>query len=134
MSAAQARAAWGGELDGQAAEAGCCYVLRPRWAKGSADFGLMFEAGKLVRYDVRTAKETAPGGGKAGMDLAQLRAPYAGRVQEKPHKYIEGGKVLRIRSSAGQTGVLVFELDATGKVTAWRVGLPPQVDYVEGCG
>ncbi|TQC57293.1 lectin, partial [Pantoea dispersa] len=35
---------------------------------------------------------------------------------------------------AGQSGVLVFETDAAGKVVAWRVGLPPQVDYVEGCG
>jgi hypothetical protein len=28
---------------------------------------------------------------------------------------------------------LVFETDAAGKATAWRVGLSPQVDYVEGC-
>ncbi|WP_369977315.1 lectin [Xanthomonas bundabergensis] len=134
MSAAQARAAWGGELDGQPGEAGGCYVLRPRWAKGGNDFGLMFEADKLVRYDVRTAKETAPGGGKVGMDLAQLRALYAGRVEEQPHKYIEGGKVLRIAGATAQSGVLAFEIDAAGKASAWRVGLPPQVDYVEGCG
>lgn len=134
MSAAQARAAWGGELDGQPGEAGGCHVLRPRWAKGGNDFGLMFEADKLVRYDVRTAKETAPGGGKVGMDLAQLRTLYAGRVEEQPHKYIEGAKMLRIRSAADHPGVLVFETDAAGKATAWRVGLPPQVDYVEGCG
>lgn len=134
MSAAQARAAWGGELDGQPGEAGGCYVLRPRWAKGGNDFGLMFEADKLVRYDVRNAKETAPGGGKVGMDLAQLRALYAGRVEEQPHKYIEGGKVLRIAGATAQSGVLAFEIDAAGKASAWRVGLPPQVDYVEGCG
>jgi hypothetical protein len=134
MSAAQARAAWGGELDGQAGEAGGCYVLRPRWAKDNANFGLMFEGDKLVRYDVRTAKETAPGGGKVGMDLAQLRTLYAGRVEEQPHKYVEGGKVLRIAGANAQAGVLVFEVDAAGKATAWRVGLPPQVDYVEGCG
>lgn len=134
MSAAQARTAWGGELDGQPGEAGGCYVLKPRWAKGGTDFGLMFEADKLVRYDVRTAKETAPGGGKVGMDLVQLRALYAGRVEEQPHKYIEGGKILRISSGAAASGVLVFEIDAAGKASAWRVGLPPQVDYVEGCG
>ena len=28
---------------------------------------------------------------------------------------------------------LVFEVDAAGKVTSWRVGLSPQVEYVEGC-
>ncbi|HMT37998.1 MAG TPA: lectin, partial [Thermomonas sp.] len=33
-------------------------------------------------------------------------------------------------------GVLVFEVDGTGdeaRATTWRIGLPPQVDYVEGC-
>jgi hypothetical protein len=27
----------------------------------------------------------------------------------------------------------VFETDAGGTVTEWRAGVPPQVDYVEGC-
>ncbi|MET7143759.1 lectin [Xanthomonas sp. PPL139] len=134
MSAAQARAAWGGELDGQPSAGSSCYVLRPRWAKGNHQFGLMVEDDTLVRYDVRTAKETAPGGGKVGMDLAQLRALYAGRLEEQPHKYVEGAKVLRVRGESGQPGVLVFDTDAAGKAIAWRVGLPPQVDYVEGCG
>ncbi|WP_050946544.1 hypothetical protein, partial [Xanthomonas sacchari] len=133
MPAAQARAAWGGELDGQPSAGSNCYVLRPRWAKGNNQFGLMVEDDTLVRYDVRTAKETAPGGGKVGMGLANLRALYAGRLEEQPHKYVEGAKVLRVREP-GQPGVLVFETDAAGKVIAWRVGLPPQVDYVEGCG
>ncbi|WOS41471.1 lectin [Xanthomonas rydalmerensis] len=134
MPVAQARAAWGGELDGQPSAGSSCHVLRPRWAKDNNQFGLMVEGDKLVRYDVRTAKETAPGGGKVGMDLAQLRALYAGRLEEQPHKYVEGAKVLRVRGEAGQPGVLVFETDAAGKAVAWRVGLPPQVDYVEGCG
>ena len=37
---------------------------------------------------------------------------------------------------AGGKGVLVFEVDGTGddaRATTWRIGLPPQVDYVEGC-
>jgi len=28
---------------------------------------------------------------------------------------------------------LLFETDAAGKITRWRVGVPPQIDYVEGC-
>lgn len=28
---------------------------------------------------------------------------------------------------------LVFEVDAADNVTSWRVGLSPQVEYVEGC-
>ena len=38
----------------------------------------------------------------------------------------------RIEDPDGE-GVLVFETDASGRVTEWRAGLPPQVDYVEGC-
>jgi len=41
--------------------------------------------------------------------------------------------VLRVTAPQG-TGALVFETDAQGRVTRWRAGVPPQVDYVEGCG
>jgi hypothetical protein len=57
---------------------------------------------------------------------------YAGRIEEQPHKYVEGGKNLRIKSDDGASA-LVFEVDANGKVTAWRAGVSPQIDYVEGC-
>ena len=130
MSAEQARQAWGGELEGEAAADGGCYYLRPQWAKNAAEFGLMFEDGKFVRVDVGNDKETAPGGGRRGMSAEQLRALYPGRIEEQPHKYVQGAKNLRVSEGAG---ALVFETDAAGKVTAWRIGQPPQVDYVEGC-
>jgi len=99
----------------------------------AAYFAFMVESDKFVRYDVGNDKEVAPGGGKVGMDAAQIRKLYGDRVEEQPHKYVEGGKVLRIKADAGSDNALVFEADATGKVTAWRVGQQPQVDYVEGC-
>jgi hypothetical protein len=46
---------------------------------------------------------------------------------------VEGGHYLSIAASGVAPSKLVFETDAAGKVTAWRVGLTPQVDYVEGC-
>ena len=124
------RAAWGGDLEGHPGEA--CFYLWPKWVKAPADFAFMFEDGRFVRYDVGTAKETAPGGGKVGMTAGQILDLYAGHVGEQPHKYVVGGKVLRVTRADGD-GVLVFEVDADGKVTAWRAGMPPQVDYVEGC-
>jgi hypothetical protein len=33
----------------------------------------------------------------------------------------------------GGKSALVFEVDPSGKATDWRIGVPPQVDYVEGC-
>ncbi|WP_363800610.1 lectin [Lysobacter firmicutimachus] len=133
MSAEQARQAWGGELKGEATPDGGCYYLQPQWAKNAAEFGLMFENGQFVRVDVGNDKETAPGGGRRGMSAEQIRGLYAGRIEEQPHKYVEGAKTLRVSDGAGGKGALVFETDAAGQVTAWRIGLPPQVDYVEGC-
>ena len=67
------------------------------------------------------------------MGAQELQALYHGALQSTPHKYIEGGQYLSIAASGASPAKLVFEIDATGKATQWRVGVPPQVDYVEGC-
>ncbi|WP_426700882.1 lectin [Rhodanobacter sp. Col0626] len=125
--------AWGGELKGAPEQDSSCFYKTPKWVKLSADFAFMFEGGRFVRYDVGTAKESAPGGGKVGMSEAQVRALYGERVETQPHKYVAGAKYLRVAAPEG-SDVLVFETDARGKVTRWHAGMPPQVDYVEGCG
>ena len=129
----EAKLAWAGELNGEPSEGSTCYYLSPKWVKQPSDFAFMVEEGKFVRYDVGTDKETAPGGGKVGMATDALQALYGNALQSAPHKYVEGGKTLSIAATDGSPGKLVFETDAAGKVTRWRVGLPPQVDYVEGC-
>lgn len=133
MTADEAKKAWGGELKAVPNDTETCHYLAPMWVKVTSDFALMIENGKFVRYDVGNAKETAPGGGRNGMTADEIRALYVGRFEEQPHKYVEGGKYLRIKDAAGSTGVLLFEADAGGKITSWRAGVPPQVDYVEAC-
>lgn len=133
MSAEQAKQAWGGELKGKPSADGGCYYLQPIWASNPREFGFMIEDGKFVRVDVGNDKETAPGGGKRGMSGDEIRALYAGRVEQQNHKYVPGAHYLRVNDAGGGTGALVFETDAAGKVTAWHIGVPPQVDYVEGC-
>lgn len=132
MRAAEARRAWGGELKAVPDATEPCYYLWPTWARVPSDFALMIEGDRFVRYDVGNAREAAPGGGRVGMAAADIEARYPG-VEHRPHKYVEGGQVLRVARGAEGEGVLVFEVDAAGKVTAWRAGVPPQVDYVEGC-
>jgi hypothetical protein len=132
-SVEEAKTAWGGELDGKQGEAGGCYYLWPQWVKTPSDFAFMIEGDKFVRYDVGTDKEIAPGGGKVGMGVDQLNKLYADGLQSAPHKYVQGGQYLSIAASGVAPSKLVFETDAAGKVSAWRVGLSPQVDYVEGC-
>ena len=131
MAEADARAAWGGNLNGDAGDG--CHYLNPVWEHPPAHFAFMFDGGKFVRYDVGNDTEVAPGGGKRGMDAEAIRSLYAGRVEESPHKYVEGGKYLKVAADDGGNGKLVFETDAAGKVSAWRAGVEPQVDYVEGC-
>jgi hypothetical protein len=133
MTAAEATKAWGGDLNGTPGQDEICYYLNPVSNSSPAYIAFMIESGKFVRYDVGNDKEIAPGGGKRGMTIDDIRKLYAGRIEEQPHEYVEGGKYLRIKDDGDSGGVLVFETDAAGKVTTWRVGQAPQVDYVEGC-
>ena len=132
MTAAQTRQAWGGELKGIAAEGEACYHLSPKWVKVPAELAFMIEGDRFVRYSSEDAKLVAPGGGRIGMSQAQIEALYPGRVEVQPHKYSDG-KYLRIKDTGDGNAVLVFETDAKGVVDEFRVGVPPQVDYVEGC-
>lgn len=129
------RQSWGRDLGSpKPDEPGGCYYLIPQ-PIGTTGFTIAFmmEGDRFVRTDVRNDRYTAPGGGKVGMTAADIERLYAGRVTEGPHKYVEGGKTLRIPAPDGGKGVLLFETDAAGKVTQFRTGVAPQVDYVEGC-
>ena len=129
----EARAAWGGELNGAPMEGTTCHYLWPKWITRPADFAFMMEDGRFVRYDVGTDKDTAPGGGKVGMSVEELQKLYGGALKASPHKYTQGGQYLSMDAGDVAPTRLVFEVDAAGKVTSWRVGLSPQVEYVEGC-
>lgn len=126
--------AWGGALKVVGKEANArCYFMTPAWAKTPAEFNFMVSEGRFARFGTESAKFAAPGGGKVGMREAELQALYNHGLQAVPHKYVEGGKYLSIAASGVAPTRLVFETDAQGLVTEWRVGLSPEVDYVEGC-
>jgi len=131
----QVRMAWGRELTGPKPDTagGCHYLMpEPRTQRGYR-IGFMFENERFVRIDVDADDIEAPGGGRVGMTTQDIQRLYAGHVQMQNHKYVEGGHYLRIPNPGGGSGVVLFETDAEGRVTAWRIGEPPQVDYVEGC-
>lgn len=134
-TAEEVRMSWGGDLgDAQPSEAGGCHYLIPQpLTEDGYRVAFMIEGDAFTRMDVRTGDVTAPGGGRIGMTGAEIQTLYGGRVEERPHKYETGAKYLRVTDAAGGRGVLVFETDADGRVDEWRVGVPPQVDYVEGC-
>ena len=128
------RTAWpGGAAPDAAVAPGLCHFLYAQ-PKPQESYGVAFmvEGGRFVRVDVDTPEVQAPGGGHAGMSLAALRAAYP-NAEEQPHKYVEGGKVVVVAPAGGGEARLVFEVDPAGNVTEWRIGVPPQVHYVEGC-
>lgn len=127
------RMAWGQDLGNPVpAEPGGCYYLMPQPQPADGyRIAFMVEGDRFSRLDVRADDITAPGGGRVGMTADEIEALYPGRVERRPHKYVDG-QYLRIPDASGE-GVLVFATNASGTVSEWRVGLPPQVDYVEGC-
>jgi len=132
----QVRMAWGRPLEaGVPAEGATCYRLfmdpKPQDGQG---ISFMFEDGGFVRYDVDVPLHVAPGDFTVGARAEAVLAAFEGRVEEQPHKYVEGGRYLIVSPEDGGEGRLVFEVDAEGVVTAWRIGVPPQIHYVEGCG
>ncbi len=110
-----------------------CYYLRPEKEAPEGPY-LMIEGRRLVRYDVRGPAIVAPGGGRVGMTLGELQQLYPERGDVVPDKYDDQAQHLRVRPAQDGQGIIDFALGAGGKVESWRVGLPPQVDYVEGCG
>lgn len=101
----------------------CGQVLDPRYRTTS----LMFVDGKLARIDVRR-RGLAFQGISVGATEAEVRAAFP-KLTVEPHKYTDG-RYLNVKLSP-TTGV-VFETDKT-KVTRFRLGSFPAVEYVEGC-
>ena len=136
MTAEEAKAAWKqGKLEGAApaGDAAACFHLSPAGQPTPAHLAFMFENDLFVRYSAENEDMAAPGGGKRGMTEAELQKLYGNALKATPHKYVEGGKYLAVDVGGVAPSKLVFETDADGKVTEWRVGVTPQVDYVEGC-
>jgi hypothetical protein len=137
MTADEARTDWTGNALEPATgpdDASACHHLSPAGQATPAELAFMFEGDLFVRYSVESDAITAPGGGRVGMDEATLQGLYGKRLESAGHKYVEGGKVLMSAEDGGTVpSRLFFELGADGRVTSWRVGLAPQVGYVEGC-
>ncbi|MEP6766299.1 MAG: hypothetical protein ABJB66_18445 [Gemmatimonadaceae bacterium] len=109
---------------------GCNYV---QWINGPRGALVMVVDGKIARVDVTTTDISTEAGARVGDTESHVQNLYPGRVQVTPHKY-EDGHYLTIKSANIRDSLyrIIFET-SSGRVTRYRAGLSPAVEYVEGC-
>lgn len=132
MTVSQAAKAAGTKLVGDVPNNNCYYV-RPQGEP--KNLGLMVTANRISRVDVwRSSKITTLRGAKIGDTEARIKSLYPGQIQVTPHKYVQGGHYLTFVPSdrADQNYRVVFETDGK-RVTGFRSGKLPEVEFVEGC-
>jgi hypothetical protein len=135
MTVQEARTALGGDFRPVAQSGGtgegCTYAESARFPAG---FAVMLDSGRIVRVEVRSGATPTPEGARIGDSEDRVRQTYPGRGMELPHKYVQGGHdmVIRPAAQADTTHLMIFETDG-GKVTRYRAGQRPQVEWVEGC-
>lgn len=88
----------------------------------------MFIGHRLVRIDVVEPGIPTEAGVEAGDTATRVRERYPG-VQESPHKYTDG-QYLTVTLDGNRR--LIFETDGA-RVTRYRLGQMPEVEWVEGC-
>jgi hypothetical protein len=111
-----------------------CFYVKPQGAPRGVE--MMLQDGRIARVDiVKNSSITTVSGAKIGNTEAQIKSLYPGQIQVTPHKYVQGGHYLTFipKDRADKNYRIVFETDGK-RVTEFRSGKLPQVEYVERCG
>lgn len=108
----------------------CDYV---KWEGGPAGLLVMVVAGRIARVETSDTLLTTAAGARVGDTEARIRSLYPGRVIVTPHKYTDGHYLtVKSANAADSLNFIIFETDKN-KVTTFRAGLKPAVEYIEGC-
>lgn len=109
-----------------------CLIYKP---EGFEQLWFMVTNGSIARVDVGTQDITTFSGAKVGDSEAKIKSLYPGKIETEPHKYVSGGNYLTFvpKDKADKNYRVIFETDAQGKVTSFRAGKLPEVQYIEGC-
>ena len=121
-----------GDVRAANASAECSYVHPSAAPHGVM---IMLARGQVARVDVDSAGVMSDAGVAVGDSAARVTDAYAGRVTATPHKYVPGGQYLTVRPvpPADSPHRMVFETE-NGRVTRFRSGRVPEVEWVERCG
>jgi hypothetical protein len=102
----------------------CAFLKTKSGPKGVL---FMVEQRHISRVDVTAGSTATSAGARVGDTEDKIKSLYSG-IAVTPHKYTDGHYL----TYSGNGGKIVFETDGS-KVTRYRSGTTPAVDYVEGC-
>jgi hypothetical protein len=128
MSLNEAQAALAAPFRGPRSLADCAYV-RP--SQGPSGLSFMLVQDRIVRIDVDSATVATTAGARVGDSEARVREIYGQRLIVTPHKYVEGHYLTVMPADPAYR--IVFETDGQ-RVTRYRAGRLPEVEWVERCG
>ena len=130
MTIAEARAALGDALvvPAEYDTTECDYAT---WRGGPRGVHVMIDQGRIARVEVDSVGVATAAGARVGDTEERIQRLYPGRVTVTPHKY-EDGKYLTVSAIGDSSAAIVFET-SKGRVTRYRAGRRPAVEYVEGC-
>jgi hypothetical protein len=109
-----------------------CYYVSPKVKP--KDISFMVSEYKIARIDIDNKNISTVKGAKIGDTETKIKQLYKGYIKVEPHQYVEKGHYLIFvpKDKVDQNYRIVFETDGK-KVTRFRSGKLPEVEYVEGC-
>lgn len=120
------------QTGGDSSSESCAYVGIPDDPRADG-VRFMVVNDTVVRIDVDSLPVATKWGDRVGDSEVVVLARHAGRVRVEPHKYTgPEGHYLIVTAPDDTLHRLVFETDGE-RVTEYRAGLRPYVEWVEGC-
>lgn len=109
-----------------------CFYIEPRSVPSGISF--MITDSHVSRIDITSSNYASLSGAKVGQTEKQVINLYAGKLEVTPHHYDERGHYLTFipKDREDKDYRMVFETDGK-KVTQFRAGKLPEVEFVEGC-
>lgn len=110
-----------------------CYFVRPK----NESLGILFmvTGDRIARIDIidNSAISTVEGA-RIDSTEAEVKKMYAGNIEVTPHVYTDNAYYFTIRSKDAKYSNhrLIFET-GNGRISRFRAGKLPEVEYIEGC-
>lgn len=130
MSVDEAREAVRGSFAPTDPAASCDYAKTTSIPNGTY---VMLGDKRVVRFDIRSDSIATAEGARVGDSEARIKSLYPNRIAIEPHHYVEGHYlIVRPVQASDSAFRILFETDGK-KVTSYRAGRVPEIEWVEGC-